>query len=371
VVYLAALQRGLQPNTLVRDNAITYPPIGGTRNARPEDYWSPRNYGGEDGGVLTIRQALEASKNLATARLLEGIESSPPESLDAICKLAQHLKLYKDCMPYYPFVLGAQPVRLIDLAAFYAAIANEGYRPAPYSIETITRDRRVVYRHEPVLEQVALADEAAFYQLKAMMQGILARGTARSLAHMAPYVAGKTGTTDGENDAWFVGFSNEVTVAVWVGYDNADGQRRTLGSGRTGSSVAIPIFSPVMEAVWAHYAPKTVLRSASAQAKRHLVVKHVEKSPRSRDANLLPEYLRRDNKGKAVDARFRLLSRKDRELYAEQTTRRKARRTMEEVQPEANARAIGPWGFQQGWFGWRQRQDDDDRWRGGRGFFWR
>jgi membrane carboxypeptidase/penicillin-binding protein len=371
IVYLAALQRGLQPNTLVRDDAITYPPIGGTRNARPEDFWSPKNYDGREGGILTIRQALEASRNLATARLLEGIETSPPQSLDAVCKLAQHFRLYKDCMPYYPFVLGAQPVRLVDLAAFYAAIANEGYRPAPYSIETITRDRQVVYRHEPVLEQATLADEAAFYQLKAMMQGILARGTARSLAHMAPYVAGKTGTTDGENDAWFIGFSNEVTVAVWVGYDNADGQRRTLGSGRTGSSVAIPIFTPVMEAVWAHYAPKTVLRSASPQAKRHLVVKHEAKSAKSRDANLLPEYLRRDQNGRAVDARFRLLSRKDRELYAEQTTRRKSRRTIEEAYPEANARATSPWAFERGWFGWRRPQDDDDRWRGDRGFFWR
>ena len=103
-----------------------------------------------------------------------------------------------------------------------------------------------------------------------MMQGVLARGTARAIAGLAPYVAGKTGTTDNENDAWFVGFTNEVTVAVWVGYDNADGKRRTLGGGATGGHTAVPIFEPIMQAVWAHVAPKTVLAPPSAEAKRRL-----------------------------------------------------------------------------------------------------
>ena len=150
LVYLAALQRGLQPNTLVRDGSITYPPIGGSKKARPEDFWTPKNYDGREGGVLTIRQALEASRNLPTARLLDGIEASPPESLDYLCKLAQHLKVYKDCVRYYPFVLGAQPVRPLDLAVFYATIANEGLRPNPYAIETISRGEKILYRHDRV-----------------------------------------------------------------------------------------------------------------------------------------------------------------------------------------------------------------------------
>src|SRR5262249_30736891 len=94
-------------------------------------------------------------------------------------------------------------------------------------------------------------DRAAFYQLKTMLQGVLARGTARAIAGLSPYVAGKTGTSDGENDAWFVGFTNDVTVAVWGGYDNADGKRRTLGSGQTGGRVGIPGVPPIMAAGWA------------------------------------------------------------------------------------------------------------------------
>jgi membrane carboxypeptidase/penicillin-binding protein len=108
--------------------------------------------------------------------------------------------------------------------------------------------------------------EAAFYQLK----GVLARGTAHSIADLAPYVAGKTVTSDDENDAWFVGFTNEVTVAVWVGYDNAGGKRRTLGGGATGGGVAVPIFEPVIRAVWNDVAPRTALAPPSPEAKRDL-----------------------------------------------------------------------------------------------------
>ncbi|MPZ37284.1 MAG: glycosyl transferase [Rhizobiales bacterium] len=395
LVYLAALQGGLQPNTLVRNDAVTYQPIGGSARSRPEDFWTPKNYDGSEGGILTMRQALEASKNLPTARLLDGIDATPPQSLDQICKLALEVKLYKDCMRYYPFVLGAQPVRPIDMATFYATIANEGLRPTPHSIETISRnDDEVVYRHEKSPEEVTSADRASFYQLKAMLQGVLARGTANGLSHMAPYVAGKTGTTTEENDAWFVGFSNEVTVAVWVGYDNADGRRRTLGAGRTGGNVAIPIFAPVMQAVWAHYAPKTVLKPASPEARRHLAVPRREKP--SRRAGLLPEYLRKDDRGRTVDARYRLLSRKDRDAYAATTTvttttttqpsRRRSRAVQStetrarEMRPtyiprRENPRSAGQgfgWGWQGGGWGqqnWTNHHDDTSRSPGGRGFW--
>ena len=114
------------------------------------------------------------------------------------------------------------------------------------------------------------ADRVAFYQLKTMLQGVVARGTANSIKHLAPYVGGKTGTSDDENDAWFIGFTNEVTVGVWVGYDNADGKRRTLGGGQTGAKVAIPIFEPIMQAVWANYAPKTALSGPSLVAGRQM-----------------------------------------------------------------------------------------------------
>ena len=275
--YLGALRKGLQPNTLVSDQPITLPPLGRGR-AREQDYWTPRNYDGGSGGILTLRRALENSRNLATANLLDGgIEDSPEASLDRLCGIALEAQIYRECLRYYPFVLGAQPVRPIDLAAFYAAIANEGLRPTPYVIESIERNGSTVFRHDPKsATRIGSVDRAAFYQLKTMLQGVLARGTARSIAGLAPYVAGKTGTSDEENDAWFVGFTNDVTVAVWIGYDNATGKRRTLGGGSTGGNIAVPIFAPVMQAVWANVAPRTALAPPSPEAKRQLSCRSID-----------------------------------------------------------------------------------------------
>jgi membrane carboxypeptidase/penicillin-binding protein len=318
LTYLAALQKGLQPNTIVRDQEITLPPIGGGINAREQDYWTPKNYDRSEWGVVTLRRALENSRNLATVNLLEGgIEIDPHGSLNRICGLALEAQIYRECVPYYPFVLGAQPVRPIDLAPFYAAIANEGVRPSPYAIESIEHNGLVVYRHEAAASSKAIgsADRVSFYQLKTMLQGVLARGTAHVIASLAPYVAGKTGTTEGENDAWFMGFTNDVTVAVWVGYDNADGKRRTLGGGQTGASVAIPIFEPIIQAVWAQYAPKTLLNPASAEAKKELVARPINLASgdpvTSGNAKSFVEYFRRDRRGEAYDTQYQLVSREE------------------------------------------------------------
>jgi membrane carboxypeptidase/penicillin-binding protein len=315
LTYLAALQKGLQPNTMVRDQEITLPPIGGGV-AREQDYWTPKNYDRSEWGVVTLRRALENSRNLATVNLLDGgIESDPHSSLDRICRLALEAQIYRECVPYYPFVLGAQPVRPIDLAPFYAAVANEGMRPTPYAIESIEHNGLVVYRHQTASSgTIASADRVSFYQLKTMLQGVVARGTARSIAGLAPYVAGKTGTTEGENDAWFMGFTNDVTVAVWVGYDNADGKRRTLGGGQTGASVAIPIFEPIIQAVWAQYAPKTPLNPPSAEAKRDMVARPInlasgEPVAGGNNAKSFVEYFRRDRRGEPYDTQFQLVSR--------------------------------------------------------------
>jgi penicillin-binding protein 1A len=315
LTYLAALKKGLQPNTLAYDVPLTLPPIGGASHARAEDYWTPQNYDRGSSGAVTLRRALENSKNLVTAGLLAGgIESEPAKSLQRICELALEAQLYKECVQRYPFVLGAQPVRLLELAAFYAAIANEGLRPVPHSIEKIEQNGNVVYRHDSTSSSwIGSADRVAFYQLKSMLQGVLERGTAQSLRQLAPYVAGKTGTTDNENDAWFVGFTNDVTVAVWVGYDNADGKRRTLGNGQTGAKVAIPIFEPIIQAAWAYHQPKAALQPPSPEAQRHLVALPINvrtgERVNERSNRAFLEYFRLDQGGRFADTQYRLVDR--------------------------------------------------------------
>ncbi|MBV9969900.1 MAG: hypothetical protein JO228_07945, partial [Xanthobacteraceae bacterium] len=233
-------------------------------------------------------------------------------------------------------------------------IANEGVRPTPHVIDSIERDGHAVYRYDANAgtTRIKSVDQVAFYQLKTMMQGVLARGTARALAEFSPSVAGKTGTSDDENDAWFVGFSNEVTVAVWIGYDNAGSKRRTLGGGATGGGVAVPIFEPVMRAVWNEVTPRTALAPPSPEAKRHL-------SCTSTESKSIPECLRTDNKGRVIDTTAAL------ESGFDGRTGRYAKRGDEHAQDARHKlahRATGEratvvrqtttqWGWGGGWFG--------------------
>ena len=284
LTYLTALQKGLQPNTLVPDDQITLPPIGaGGRYviareqggyARPEDFWTPRNADNSSGGLYTMRRGLENSVNMVTAHLLEGgIDRDPVQSLDDVCATAVSAKIYPDCIRYYPFVLGAQPVHMINLAAFYAAVANEGARPEPHGIDSIEVGGRTVYEYPKTpLPYIGAADRTSFYQLKTILQGVVARGTARAIGELSPYVAGKTGTTEDAVDGWFIGFTNDVTIAVWVGYDNGDGKRHSLGTNATGARVALPIFEPILQTIWADgIAPKAPLNGPSHEAQLHLI----------------------------------------------------------------------------------------------------
>jgi membrane carboxypeptidase/penicillin-binding protein len=331
LTYLAALGRGLQPDTLVSDEEITLRPYGAhgkplRGHGHDEEYWTPKNYDGAGGGVLTMRHALENSRNRATVHLLDGgVDRDPEASLNRVCDLAVEALIYRECQHFYPVVLGAQPVRPVDLAAFYATIANEGTRPSPFTVESIERDGQVIYRHQPMPVAVKSVDQAAFYQLKSMLQGVVARGTARSISRLSPYVAGKTGTSDDENDAWFIGFTNDVTVAVWLGYDNAGGKRRTLGSGSTGGAVAVPVFEPIVEAAWSNVSSKRALSPPSQQAKQQLACSG-ESAGRegrrwSKSDGPLAECFRTDGRGRIIDTKYSLVSQSSAQAREEMPSR--------------------------------------------------
>ena len=327
VTYLTALQKGLQPNTLILNDPITLPPVGSGANGedvvalgsdRDEDYyWSPRNYGDQIGGVYTLRRGLEHSVNVVTAHLLDGaIDPTPEASLDDICATAVAAKIYSNCVRYYPFVLGAQPVRMINLAAFYAAVADEGMRPQPHAIDSIELNGKTVFAYPkvPLFPRIAAADRASFYQLKSILQGVVARGTARAISELSPYVAGKTGTTEDSVDGWFIGFTNDVTVAVWVGYDNGDGKRRSLGS-VDGARVALPIFEPIIDDVWAdNIAPKTPLAGPSPEVRRDLVDVPIDYTSGDRISGGrgdFIEHLRISPGGEVADTQYELVPREE------------------------------------------------------------
>jgi len=200
-------------------------------------------------------------------------------------------------------------------AAFYAAVAMEGARPTPHVIEAIEQNGTAIYRYQTPSTWLGSGDRVSFYQLKSILQGVVARGTAASMARLSPYVAGKTGTSDDENDAWFIGFTNEVTIGVWVGYDNADGRRRTLGPGMTGGKVALPIFEPIVEAVWRDYARRTVLSPPSSLAARQMAAVPIDLGSgeplQPGTPGAFTEYLRLDAARQLVDSRYSIVSRNE------------------------------------------------------------
>ena len=361
LTYLTALESGLQPNTLVSDDPITLAPIGSGdagssiiarelgRNMREEYFWSPRNADNGIGGMLTMRRGLENSVNVVTARLLDGgINAEPEKSLDQVCATAVAAKIYNSCIRYYPFVLGAQPVRMIDLATFYAAVANEGALPKPHAIELIEADGKTVFKYPNApLPFIGAADRTSFYQLKTMLQGVVARGTARAIGSLSPYVAGKTGTTEDAVDGWFIGFTNDITIAVWVGYDNGDGKRRSLGTNATGARVALPIFEPILQAVWAQgIAPKAPLSGPSPEAKRYLADLPIDYMSGSRvgGGQGFVEHFRIEPDGRVSETQYQLVSREDPDASLS-------------VEPESPS--TDPWGWrnpgteaEQGWRAW-------------------
>ncbi|MBX9824465.1 MAG: transglycosylase domain-containing protein [Xanthobacteraceae bacterium] len=358
LTYLTALGKGLQPTTLISDSPLTLPPIGSRKHARAGDWWSPHNYDNKSGSTITLRQALERSRNVPTAQLMaRGIAATPEAGLKEICNLALELQLYGKCVHFYPFVLGAQPVRPLDLARFYATVANEGVLPDTHMIEKISDPSGERFDYEPPQgKRIASADAAAFYQLKSILEGVVLRGTAARLSAWAPYLAGKTGTTDDETDAWFIGFSNEATVAVWVGYDNAKG-RQTLGKGRTGGNVAVPIFAPIMEAVWKEF-PQTALAPPRDAASQLAVASNTEgkqgresrrEPKRSSKGFEIVEYLRTDAKGHVSDKRYALTA----DRSSSHVVRRSRPRDIDQ-DGYASARAYGPERAQErswNWFG--------------------
>jgi len=138
----------------------------------------------------------------------------------------------------------------------------------------------------------------------------VARGTARSIGQLSPYVGGKTGTSDDENDAWFVGFTNDVTIGVWVGYDNK-GKRRTLGGGQTGGRVAVPIFEQIVQATWSMYASRRRSLRRPPEAKKELVASPIDLASGSRITDRRPQAFTewfRVRHGEIADTQYNMVS---------------------------------------------------------------
>ncbi len=259
-VYMSALENGLQPNSLILDAPFVVDQ--GSKLGK----WKPENYGKKFYGPSTLRKGIEYSRNLMTIRIAQYL------GMEKISEIANRSGIMNNMPNVLSMALGAGETSLIDLTSAYASFVNGGKKISPSLIDRI-QDRRGknIYLanfskcnncSEPYIEEnprpnlininQKIFDEAKSYQMVSILKGAVDRGTGRKTRINGIEIAGKTGTTNNNTDAWFVGFTSELIIGVYAGFDKPE----SLGKRETGSSVAVPIFR---DFVTKYYSEKSIL----------------------------------------------------------------------------------------------------------------
>mgnify|MGYP001195926189 CR=1 FL=1 len=263
LVYAAAIDNGYKPTSIILDAPIEIDQGPG------KDVWQPKNYEeGKSSGPATLRHGIEHSRNQMTVRLAQDL------GMPLITEYAKRFGAYDDLLPVLSMSLGAGETTLMRMANAYAIIANGGRQVHATLIDRI-QDRwgHSVWRHDarkctgckvdqwkPGLAEPDIADDRkqvldphTAYQMTSILEGVVQRGTATVLKKLVPDtpIAGKTGTTNEEKDAWFIGYTPDLVVGVFIGYDTP----RPMGKGSTGGHVAAPIFGSFLKSALAGTPP--------------------------------------------------------------------------------------------------------------------
>jgi penicillin-binding protein 1A len=249
-VYATALDNGYTPSSIIVDEAIEIDQ-GGTLGV-----WKPENYGGDFAGPRTLRYGIEQSRNLMTIRLARDV------GMPLIAEYSKRFGIYDDMLPVLAMSLGAGETTVLRLTAAYGMLANGGRRIKPTMIDRI-QDRygATIYKHderictgcqaerwssqdEPGLQdkRERVIDPMSAYQITSMMEGVVQRGTATVVKAVGKTLAGKTGTTNEAKDVWFVGYSADLAVGVFMGFDKP----KSLGDSATAGQYAAPVFRDFM-----------------------------------------------------------------------------------------------------------------------------
>ncbi len=246
IVYAAALENGYSPNSIVLDAPFVESQGIGLKN------WKPENYGKKFYGPSTLRKGIEYSRNLMTVRIAKTL------GLNKILELSNKLEIYEDIPELLSVSLGAAETSLLNLTSAYSSFVNGGKKIKPNLISRI-QDRRgkTIFKLEnkkcvgcdkflneskkfPSIkyENDRIFSQETAYQMTSILEGVVKRGTGKKLRDLKVPLAGKTGTTNNNYDAWFIGFNSNLVIGVYVGFDNP----KSLGKFETGSKVALPIF---------------------------------------------------------------------------------------------------------------------------------
>ncbi|MCZ6541144.1 MAG: penicillin-binding transpeptidase domain-containing protein, partial [Nitrospinae bacterium] len=232
IIYATAIQDGYTPASIIIDSPVIF-----REKEDTFDKWKPVNFEKKFYGPTSIRTALTHSRNVVTIKLLQN--TGVPKAI----QMARRLGITTDLANNLSIALGSSGVTLYELVSAYSIFANQGVRIPPVSIRIIKdRNDEVLYAYEPMGE--AVISPGVAYVITNMMESVVRYGTAHVITEtLHRPIAGKTGTTNDYNDAWFIGFSPELVTGVWVGKDRDE----SLGINETGTRTAIPIWTMFME----------------------------------------------------------------------------------------------------------------------------
>jgi penicillin-binding protein 1A len=230
-VYTAAIDRGYTPSSILIDEPVSFPAGPG------QPLYSPKNYDGKFEGEVTLRHALEDSRNVPAVKMMAAL--TPQQVILYARKFGLDAKLE----PYLSLALGAADVPLLAMTSAYSVFPNGGVRMKPYEILKISdRDGNLLEERRPEPHDAIRADTA--FVMTNLLRGVVEHGTGFAATSLNWPLGGKTGTTDDYGDAWFIGFDPDITVGVWVGYD----ERKPIGPSETGAMAALPIWMDFMRA---------------------------------------------------------------------------------------------------------------------------
>ncbi len=240
-VYTAAIDRGYTAADIIYDEPLEIMEPG------MKKVWRPQNYDGKYLGPITLRKALALSRNLATIRLALEV------GIDVIIDYARRLGIQSTLPKVYSLSLGSASLTPLEMTRAYATIDNYGVRTEPFFIRKIEdANGTLLEKHEPKREEVL--DSLTAFIMISMLRSVIDEGTAhnaRSVYGLRIPAAGKTGTTNNYRDAWFIGFTPDLVVGVWVGYDSL----REIRHGATGSMFAVPIWATFMKKATGNQGP--------------------------------------------------------------------------------------------------------------------
>jgi penicillin-binding protein 1A len=236
-IYLAALEKGYDLNSIIMDEPKTYPGSHGKN-------WVPKNYDGTYGGPITLADAIAYSKNAATVRLLEEV------GVGSVKKVLQDLGINEEVEDDLSIALGTSNLTLLDLVKGFSAFANGGMRLKPVMLRRIEDDQGNVLEEQGP-EKASVIDGLVAYKMNTLLKGVTTYGTAKAASKLGYPVAGKTGTTNSFYDALFVGYSPHLCTGVWAGFD----QRTSLGKAESGGRVALPIWMRFMATALQRFPP--------------------------------------------------------------------------------------------------------------------